>query len=37
MDTGNSMMIIRGKGGWRQVEEGNGGINVDRRRLDFGW
>lgn len=25
-----------GKGGWREVEEDNGGTNVDRKRLDFG-
>ena len=23
--------------GWEEVEESKGGINGDRRRLDFGW
>ena len=31
-----TMVITRGKGGWGQVEEGKAGINVDRRRLNFG-
>ena len=36
MDTDNSMMITRGKGGWEVVDEGKGGINGDGRRLDLG-
>ena len=31
------MMITRGKGGWREVGEGKGGIKSDGRRLDLGW
>ena len=37
MDTDNSMVITRGKEGWEQVEEGEWGINGDRRNLDCGW
>ena len=31
------MVIARGKGVARQVEEGKRGINGDGRRLDLGW
>ena len=33
IDTDNSMLITRGKGGWEDVEEGKGEINHDERRL----
>ena len=33
--TDSTMVVIRGEG-VREVEEGVGGINGDRRRLDFG-
>ena len=37
-DTDYVMMVTRGKGGWKEVEEGKGGrIYDDGRRLDFGW
>ena len=36
-DTDNSMLITRRKGGWREVEEGKGGIDGDRMGLNFGW
>ena len=34
-ETDNSMVIIRGKGVWGEVEEGKG--NGDGRKLDFQW
>ena len=36
-DTGNSMLITRGKGRGGEVQEGEEGINGDRMRHDFGW
>ena len=30
------MVITRGKGEWREAEEGKEGINGDGRRLDLG-
>ena len=35
MDTENSRVITRGKGGWEEVE-GSKGINGAGRRLDLG-
>ena len=36
-DTDDSMVVARGKGGVREVEEGKGGhIRGDRRRFGFG-
>ena len=35
--TGNSVVTTRGKGKWREVEESEGQINGDGRRLDLGW
>ena len=37
IDTDSSVVIPRGKVGWEEVEEGEGGINGDGRRLDLGW
>ena len=37
IDTDNSVVITRGKGGWREVEESKEGINGDGRRLGLGW
>ena len=36
IDTDNSMVITRGKGGWGEVEEGKEGINGDEKRLGLG-
>ena len=32
-----SVVITRGKGKWKEVEEGKGGINGVGGRLDLGW
>lgn len=32
----NSMVVTKGKGGWRKVEEYKRGINGARKRLDLG-
>lgn len=37
IDTGNNVVLTRGKGGARGGEEGKRGINGDRKILDFGW
>ena len=37
MDTDKDMVNASGKGAWREVEEGEGGINGGGRRLDLGW
>ena len=36
INTDNSMVITRRKGGW-EAEDSIGGINGDGRRLDLGW
>ena len=37
IDTNNSIVITRGKGGVGKVEEDIEGINGDGNRLDLGW
>lgn len=38
MDTDNSMVVTRGKGGGKEVEKSKGDqIYGDRIRFDFGW
>ena len=37
MDTENSVVMTREKGGWGKGEEGKEGIGGDERRLDLGW
>ena len=37
IDTDNSLVITRGKGGKEEVEEGKAGINGNGRRFDLGW
>ena len=37
IDRDYNVAITRGRGGWREVDEGEGGINGDGRKLDFGW
>ena len=36
IDTDNTTVFIRGRGGWEEVEEGKGVIN-GHRRFDFVW
>ena len=36
IDTESPVVMTRGKGGWGKLR-GQGGINGDGRRLDFGW
>ena len=37
IDTDDSTVITRGKGAWREGEEGKGEISGDGRRLNLGW
>ena len=37
IDIGNSMVITRRIGEWKEVEEGKAGINGNGRRLGFMW
>ena len=37
IDSENSVVIARGKGGWREGGGGNRGGNRDRKRLCLGW
>ena len=37
MDTDNSVVIARGRGDYREWEEGRGGLNGDVGRPDLGW
>ena len=34
---GNSVVMTRGKGTWREVGQGKGGTDGDGRKLDWGW
>lgn len=39
IDTDNNIVVTRGKGRWREVENGKAGqiLYGDLRRFDFGW